>query len=91
MRIVGEFSHCPVQGMKVLMCIITYMPEHSQNTMCQMDVKEKLGVKFQIYKFENCMCWLMMCWQKIQAILLSINKIFINMYTSFKTNCEPVY
>lgn len=48
MRIVGEFSHCPVQGMKVLMCIITYMPEHSQNTMCQMDIKEKLGVKLHL-------------------------------------------
>lgn len=48
MRIVGEFSHCPVQGMKVLMCIITYVPEHSQNTMCQMDVKEKLGVKLHL-------------------------------------------
>ena len=48
MRIVGEFSHCPVKGMKVLMCIITYMPEHSQNTMCQMDIIEKLGVKLHL-------------------------------------------
>lgn len=45
MRVVGEFARCPVQGMKVLTCIITYMPEHSQNTMCQMDIKENLGVK----------------------------------------------
>lgn len=49
MRIVGEFSHCPVQGMKVLMCIIAYMPEHSQNTMSQMDIKENLlGVKLHL-------------------------------------------
>ena len=34
--------------MKVLMCIITYMPEHSQNAMCQMDIKEKLGVKLHL-------------------------------------------
>jgi len=28
--------------------VYNHMPEHSQNTMCQMDIKEKLGVKLHL-------------------------------------------
>lgn len=59
--------------------------------MCQMDIKEKLGVKLhliQIWKLHVLVDDVLV---KIPGNIIVYKQIFINMYTSFKTNCEPVY